>query len=172
MAAEIKADPNETPSTTTIGPVHNATIPISHSETPATDARHLDQVAAVAAVNGAEAAPPMAVNATTGVKVAAGTGTIVVTVVATDGHRTADSVAEGAEASGTVGDETAATVDKVAHKAAVATAHVVNAAPNAVAHLMVTSEEPKASVPAMHTTVHLEISERHVHLNEKKTERT
>lgn len=124
------------------------------------------------AANEAEAAPPMADNATTGVKVAAGTGTIVVTVVETDGHRTADSAVEGAEASGTVGDETAATVDKVAHKAAVATAHVVNAAPNAVAHLMVTSEEPKASVPAMHTTVHLEISERPVHLNEKKTERT
>lgn len=168
MAAEIKADPNETPSTTTIGPVHSVTTPISHSETPATDARHLDQVAAV---NGEEVAPPMEVNATTGVKVA-GTGTIGVTEVATDVHRTADNVAEGTEVSGTVDDETAATVDKVARKAAVAAAHVVNVAHNAVAPLMEASEEPKASVPAMHTTVHLKISERLVHLNEKKTEWT
>ena len=171
VGVETRADPSGTPSTITIGPVRNVTTPTSRSETSATDARHLDQVAAVAVVNEAEAALPMVANATTGVKVA-GTETIVVTEVETDAHLTADSATKGAEASGTVGDETVAAADKVAGKAAVTTAHVVEVALNVVGPLMEAFEEPKASAPAMPITVHLKISERPVHLNEKKTEWT
>ena len=171
VGVETRADPSGTPSTITIGPVRNVTTPTSRSETSATDARHLDQVAAVAVVNEAEAALPMVANATTGVKVA-GTETIVVTEVETDAHLTADSATKGAEASGTVGDETVAAADKVAGKAAVTTAHVVEVALNVVDPLMEAFEEPKASAPAMPITVHLKISERPVHLNEKKTEWT
>ena len=171
VGVETRADHSGTPSTITIGPVRNVTTPTSRSETSATDARHLDQVAAVAVVNEAEAALPMVANATTGVKVA-GTETIVVTEVETDAHLTADSATKGAEASGTVGDETVAAADKVAGKAAVTTAHVVEVALNVVGPLMEAFEEPKASAPAMPITVHLKISERPVHLNEKKTEWT
>ena len=179
VGVETMADPSGTPSTIMIGLVHNVTIPTSRSETRVTDARHLDQVAAVAVVNEAEAALPMVANATTGVKVVgtdahptADSATIVGTEVGTDAHLTADNATKGAEASGTVDDETVAAADKVAGKAAVTTAHVVEVALNVVDPLMEAFEEPKASAPAMPITVHLKISERPVHLNEKKTEWT
>lgn len=63
-------------------------------------------------------------------------------------------------------------VNKVGRKVAVVTISAVGDRRNAVALPMVRFEGPRANGPAMHTTAHPEISERHAPLSERKTERT
>ena len=169
-ADAITTDPSEARSTTTTGPVRNATTPTSRSETSATVAKPPDRVVAVAVVNEVEVGLPTAANATTGVKVV-GTETIVVTEVEV-GLPTAANAAEETEGSEMADAETAVTEDKVAPKVVEAMAHGEGEAHNVVALPMEASEGPKASVLAMPITAHHVISERLVPLNERKTERT
>lgn len=63
-------------------------------------------------------------------------------------------------------------VNKVGRKVAVVTISAVGDRRNVVALPMVHFEGPRANGPAMHTTAHPEISERHAPLSERKTERT
>ena len=142
-ADAITTDPSEARSTTTTGPVRNATTPTSRSETPATVAKPPDRVVAVAVVNEVEVGLPTAANA----------------AEETEGSEVADA-------------ETAVTEDKVAPKVVEAMAHGEGEAHNVVALPMEASEGPKASVLAMPITAHHVISERLVPLNGRKTERT